>query len=378
MRCESLAQFNAQLTAQREDASVQELIRDNLDWVFEALAQHPEELQSTCASLATRISSTNQELTQGLTSLAHGILLPKTFQCKSFSQMGHRTARQAMEYAIGQGEKLTYADFSMTPISNYDLADLAKHCPNLRVLICAGSDALTGDVLSTLQAWRKLQVLDISGCTKLAPNSLRYVSEVPELKMLLCARCRQFESRSLENLEHLQGLRELNVQGCVGLSPDALKSLRHTPLLQKLNISGCNLEPNALQELEATAQLENLEMQECKTLSPDALSHIQPLRGTLRRLNVSLCTQLAKESCQHLHAFQRLRELELGYCSQLDLDPLAGLASLEHLSLLRCSQVKRLDFLRAVSLRTLNVKSCANIIPEEIESIKSRGVKITK
>ena len=184
----------------------------------------------------------------------------------------------------------------------------AKECRNasairgltgLDVLALIGSDVKD---LAPLAGLKRLQVLDIEGCTGVA---------------------------DLAPLARLAQLRKLDLKGCTGVTD--LAPLAGLAQLRVLTLHGCKGVAD-LAPLASLSQLQSLDLYDCK-----GVADLAPLAGLaqLQTLNLNYCTGVA--DLAPLAGLAELDTLILDGCTGVaDIAPLAGLAKLRWLDLDGC------------------------------------------
>lgn len=250
-----------------------------------------------------------------------------------------------------------------------DLSDL-KYFINLRDLTLTNQEL--GELSGLLQL-PELTGLNIGGN---GSEGMDY-SPLASLTSLERLELREMRYDSLTDLSFVKGLTKL--RELVLRDNDALSDL--SPLagltgLERLDLFSIGEKPKDTKlDLTPLAKLKNLRELDLSFCETGSLTPLAALTG-LEVLNLRYCnaTYTFEDSSEwtdltFLSGFDRLRELDLGYCVLVDLSPLSGLTSLEKLDLHFAKVGKNKDFglsplsslteLRELDISYCNVKSLA-------------------
>ena len=238
---------------------------------------------------------------------------------------------------------------------------------------------------SSLGQLADLEVLDLSGCRKLAklPDDLCQLTKLQELCLQSCenledlpehlgslASLRTLNLRKCGNLRRLpdsvrdlSSLEELDVQSCTKLEelPDGISGLSS---LQRLNLRFCESLKGLPKSIGQLESLQVLSMRACTALStlPDEIGGAR----SLRKLGLQNCTALSRLPVG-LNSLSGLTELDLSGSTGLRRMPLHfgyHLHMLKIINLSGCSKLEYLtnSFANLQSLQTLMMRDCKSMI----------------
>lgn len=248
------------------------------------------------------------------------------------------------------------------------------HLGELRWLVLRGCSELAE--LPMLKQFRKLEVLDLSGCrslTEIEGKSLRFAKKLRLLNLsqtqirclpslnglvglthLLLSECSLL--KTLPDLKDLTSLQILDVSSSITLNEINIKSF-NSKQLQILDLS--NTAVTVLPSTKALVNLELLDLSNASNLARVNDKSLQHLR-LLRVLNLS------KSSISYLPSISNLnlQKLLLPDCKfLLELPELEGLVQLEELDLSGCLLLKELPhFNTLVKLKKLHLSDCSSLV----------------
>jgi len=223
---------------------------------------------------------------------------------------------------------------------------------------------LSEDEIALLLGFEQLFILDLRWC-HLTDNSMSHIGQLASLRELDLS----WSSISDHGLQKLQGLKKLSklrVNGCKGLHLEGLPIL---PSLRMLDVGRLDISDAGWQQIASLPGLETL------------LLPWTPLRsGALEQL--SHCGQLQKlhlhaEGCEDLEPLadlSGLKHLTLLKADGLDLSPIKFLSGLEYLDIsgnqaLTDEQVSEI-IVSLPHLKCLHLEACPQLTSKSIEAVK--------
>jgi hypothetical protein len=254
---------------------------------------------------------------------------------------------KTLELAKIAGPFLRKLDLSEKSISDQELKDIFRVCPNIKELNLSGCNKLTDAALDQLPEGLKsldlsfvklsdvaldqlpegLKSLDLSFCVKLSDA---VIGKLPQgLLSLSLNRC-NLTNAALQKLP--KGLQSLNLGGCKKLTDSDIDQLPKG--LKSLDLKGCyDLTNEALGKL--PEGLQSLYLSSCLNLTDDVMDKLP--RG-LKSLNLSSCDNLTGSAMGKLP--QDLQFLNLKWCSNLTDEAIGKLPqSLLSLDLTGCNKL---------------------------------------
>lgn len=172
-----------------------------------------------------------------------------------------------------------------------------------------------------------------------------------------------------EIIPYLRGIRTLNLARCpiTGAHFEALSSVRNLTLdncpvadtafihlkgLQRLSVRGCDVTNAAFTHLK---DLKHLDIAWCEKLTDAVFDELE-----LEELSVSWCRWLTDAA---FHRFKSVRRLNMTYCTQISSEAFVHLVNMEDLNISRCRQLNSSIFDRMRKLRRLDMMACTGIRP---------------
>ncbi|GLT58512.1 hypothetical protein SLA2020_313980 [Shorea laevis] len=305
--------------------------------------------------------------------------------------------------SLGHLQELQIIDFSGVKFPKMPIVHPLK---KLKQLLLEGCDNLVS--LRLLKQLTSLQILDLTGVSRVKEVQEDWFTAVKELRILKLNGCTQIGR--VPSTSNLKRLESLDLSNASSLKDFEDKSFDHLENLQYLNLSNTaveNLPPinglSGLKEFKLSGckklkilppltdlqSLEDLDLSSCEALSEipnDIFDHM----GGLKKLNFAGCKMLKMlpilaglqslenldlSGCEALSEIQdgsfkhisELKKLNLTGCKMLKkLPTLAGLLSLENLDLSGCKMLKKLPTLAGLkSLENLDLSGCEALL--EIE-----------
>jgi hypothetical protein len=180
-----------------------------------------------------------------------------------------------LELAMKRGTVLTELNLSNSNVTDEQLAELFKACPNLQSLNLSGCENLTD--VSIIKLPEDLKFLDISSCWNLTDKALE---KLPKGLLTLKLVCLNLRDPVISKLP--KGLLELDLTWYSKLTDDAISNLPEN--LKSLNLNSCQLLTDAAIE-KLPKGLKSLNLYRCKNLKGKTLGK---LPQDLRKLHLSL------------------------------------------------------------------------------------------
>lgn len=238
--------------------------------------------------------------------------------------------------------------------------------PALRTLDCTYCLAVSSVGLAALclgAARSSLQSLKLRGCYLIDDAGADSLASLTALTSLNVAYCQALTDKALSSIAVLRALRTLKLRGVSSLTESGLASLQ--PLcgsLTSLDLHGCSkLSCGRLVHLSTLTSLRSLNLARCAVLTPESFADLPP---SLESLDVGECEGLGNRAIEALATaltaltrldapyaaltdngvksiavLQRLRSLDVSYCTGVTAAGVAHLSQLTALERLSISGV---------------------------------------
>jgi hypothetical protein len=215
------------------------------------------------------IGNKKEEIPSGLQSLK----LDKS------SDSPQQALAKRLELAKLAGTSLKELDLTRSSITDHDLEDIFKACPNIEELNLTSCEEITDAIIEKLP--QHLRSLYLGGCERITGATF---DRLPQgLQSLGVWDCFLLTNAIIEKLP--PGLQWLNLGGCKKLTDAGIEKLPSS--LQWLNLSSCNNLTNAVFG-KLPNDLETLGLTYCSQLTDDA---VDKLPKNLKRLNLVGCKE---------------------------------------------------------------------------------------
>jgi hypothetical protein len=169
------------------------------------------------------------------------------------------------------------------------LLQLLSSLVRLQHLDLAESDLSNTHLKRLTGSWpRQLRYLDLSSCTRLSGNGLKYLAPLTQLQHLELNWCSRITDQGLQQGAWLlqTKLRHLSLHGCDRVTDAGLKHLSLIQSLRYLDITGSDkVTDTGMQHLASLAQLQCLVLKHCLQVSASGLQHLTALQ-CLERLDI--------------------------------------------------------------------------------------------
>jgi hypothetical protein len=245
---------------------------------------------------------------------------------------------------------------------------------SLNLWNCAGVD---DDGLTAVASLPFLTEINVGYCSGLTDVGFLAIAKARVCESLNALWCVKLTDRALRALADNCPLRELNVSGCVLLGDSVIHLANRGAGLHSLNLSGCTLVTDAAIVELATrcTRLTYLNLALCKNISTASVRVLTDVCSHLEFLSLEGCHELT-DQCLQFPPGAPLKELSLGFCSQITQDGLINMLG-------RCRSLETLDIrwlhkagagvvaaLKAsASLKSLDCRWCDGISSKRLKEL---------
>ncbi|GLT91312.1 hypothetical protein SLE2022_092050 [Rubroshorea leprosula] len=252
--------------------------------------------------------------------------------------------------SLGHLQELQIIDFSGVKFPKMPIVHPLK---KLKQLLLEGCDNLIS--LRLLKQLTSLQILDLTGVSRVKEVQEDWFTAVKELRVLKLNGCTQIGR--FPSTSNLKCLKSLDLSNASSLKDFEDKSFDHLENLQDLNLSNTAVEN--LPPIKGLSGLKVFKLSGCKKLK--ILPPLTDLQS-LEDLDLSSCEALSEITDDIFEHMGGLKKLNLAGCKMLKkLPTLAGLTSLENLDLSGCealSETQDDSFEHMSQLKKLNLTGC--------------------
>lgn len=247
---------------------------------------------------------------------------------------------------------------------------------SLNLWNCAGVD---DDGLTAVASLPFLTDINVGYCSGLTDVGFLAIAKARVCESLNALWCVKLTDRALRALADSCPLRDLNVSGCVLLGDSVIHLANRGVGLRSLNLSGCTLVTDAAIVELATrcTRLTSLNLALCKNISTASVRVLTDVCANLEVLSLEGCHELT-DQCLQFPPCAPLKELSLGFCSQITQDGLVNMLG-------RCKSLETLDIrwlhkagagvvaaLKAnTRLRSLDCRWCDGISSKRLKELAS-------
>lgn len=232
-----------------------------------------------------------------------------------------------------------------TDITDEEIASVIPQCVNLEVVQLSGIQDTSDRTITILAATAtKLRGLDLGGCHRITDEGVKE----------LAANCTTLEW--------------IRLSGIPGVTDTAISALvKSCPRLSELELDSCQgLTVMAIRDVWTfTRKLRRLKLTRCKQLTADAFPALvdentsvpywQPTAGDEKDSVAGSTTSLRPLILHPACSPDNLRVLDLGYCTKITDDAIAGIVS------------------NATKIQTLTLSGCTHLTDKTIDSICTLG-----
>jgi len=226
---------------------------------------------------------------------------------------------------------------------------IAEGCPDLKSLICKGSEGLTANCFSNLNPGnlKELRVLNLLSCSNVTDETVEDIGRAcHELEYLCLSNCREITDRALvaiaQGCPHLKDLElalcsnltdagfvqlskncheleRMDLEDCNQITDTTLHNLNiGCPALCSLSLSHCELlTDNGLSEFCGSHKdkIQILELDNCPHITDAAFEYMKPLK-TLERVDLYDCQNITKEAIKKFKQFRPEVEVQAYFAPQ--------------------------------------------------------------
>ncbi|EDV25333.1 uncharacterized protein TRIADDRAFT_24633, partial [Trichoplax adhaerens] len=191
---------------------------------------------------------------------------------------------------------------------------------------------------------RKLSYLDISGCTQVNTDGMKFIAECcPFLNTILLNDLASLKDEAIMQLVNgCRNLRAISLQGTNSLSDHSFQYISQLKKLRKLRIEGRNnlITDTSIKALGRNClELNHIYLVDCPRLTDLSIKALAPCRQ-LNYLNVADCVRISDTGVRHVvegPASSKLKELNLSNCIRISDVTLLRIAQ-------RCTELQRASF----------------------------------
>ncbi|XP_029951714.1 dynein regulatory complex subunit 6 [Salarias fasciatus] len=197
---------------------------------------------------------------------------------------------------------------------------LCSSSPGLRRLHAAQCPRMTDASLRSMATLKHLQYLDISLCSRVSDDGIRYLTEgasAGTLRELNVSQCSYVTDISVMMIaQRLSELCHLNLSYCERLTDEAMEQLNGSSICS-LDISGCNIQDEGLIHLKGI-HLKKLVLAECVHVTDVGIERLCKSMRDLEHVDVSHCAALSDAAVRSFSFYCRgLISLRISGCSKM-------------------------------------------------------------
>lgn len=232
-----------------------------------------------------------------------------------------------------------------TDITDEEIASVIPNCPNLEVVQLSGIEDISDRTIAILAAAAtKLRGLDLGGCSRITNEGV----------LELAAKCTTLEW--------------IRLSGVLGVTDSAISALvKSCPRLSELELDSCQgLTAMSIRDIWTfTRKLRRLKLTRCKQLTAHAFPALvdentlvpywQSTPGDEKDSLAGSTTFFPPLILSPANSPDNLRVLDLGYCTKITDDAMAGIVS------------------NATKIQTLTISGCAHLTDKTMDSICTLG-----
>ena len=232
-----------------------------------------------------------------------------------------------------------------TDITDEEIASVIPNCVNLEVVQLSGIEDTSDRTIAILASTAtKLRGLDLGGCSRITDEGV----------LELAAKCTTLEW--------------IRLSGVPGVTDSAISALvKSCPRLSELELDSCQgLTAMSIRDIWTfTRKLRRLKLTRCKQLTAHAfpafvdentsVPYWQPTPGDEKDSFTGTATLLPPLILPPAYSPDNLRVLDLGYCTKITDDAMAGIIS------------------NATKIQTLTISGCAHLTDKTMDSISMLG-----
>ncbi|ELT90873.1 hypothetical protein CAPTEDRAFT_165456 [Capitella teleta] len=218
---------------------------------------------------------------------------------------------------------IIYLNISHSLITDASLRSISKYCLNLQYLslaFCLRYSDKGLQYLANGESAKRLNHLDISGCSQVTPNGLAKLSEgCSDVQTLLLNDIESFDDACLEAItDNCKNLRNISFLGSHNLSDNALKNVATSKKLQMLKIdSNCKITDITFKYIgKSCHELRHLYLVDCHRITDLTLKVLSQCRN-LTVVNLADCVRITDTGVRYLvesSCGNKLQELNLTNC----------------------------------------------------------------
>ncbi|CAA0836241.1 F-box/LRR-repeat protein 3 [Striga hermonthica] len=286
--------------------------------------------------------------------------------------------------ALGRYPHTAALDLSMCPrVTDFSLGIISTRCRGmLRSINLSRSGFFTHAGLSDLVAnCVNLVEIDLSNATELKDSAMAAIARARSLERLCLARCKSITDIGIGCIAvGCRKLRWLNLKWCLGVGDLGVELIAvKCSDMRSLDLSYLPITSKCLSQILQLQHLEDLVLEGCYGLDDDSLAALKLGCKSLQKLDMSSCQNISHIGLSSLTGLAgSLKQLNLSYGSQVDLDLATSLRNLSMLQSVKldgcqvtCSGLKAIAKW-CVSLTELSLSKCTSVTDEGLSSIVAK------
>lgn len=274
---------------------------------------------------------------------------------------GSATLSTRVADAIATCPHLTSVDLGATGVSDFVVAAIAAHCPQLRHAALHNCPQLTDAAARSLRRCPALRDVDLGFCG-LTDAAAEAFADAPSLTAISFARC-AISRLGCRSLARCPALLYADFSFCQDLDAMAAAELAKAPRLESVSFRSCRLMSDAAAVAVAPRSLTMVDFSGCHALSDTAACALPSF--SLRDVNLSRCGNLTDKAVRALARAPLLETLSVSGCENLTDAALVALA--------QCRHLRSLDVSGCFLLNDAAVQAVAKGCPLEVVSVSRCG-----